>query len=200
LGGGKVVDRKSVASFMPNACPSCGAPLNGTATQCWLCREHAEGAASNINPYASPPPLARLPVRNQFSLATLFLIMTLAAVALGALMVAPGLGTTVIVIAVPALVRSVIAGRRRLEGGETPTIATKIFDFVASAAIIWAISVAATIAFFVTCTAVALPTWSLSQREETALYIGLGAGLAMGAVITTWLLWITRPKSRASAQ
>jgi hypothetical protein len=185
---------------MPKTCPSCGAPLKPTDAQCWLCRAQAREAAQDINPYASPTPIAPLQAKNQFSLATLFLIMTLVAVAMGALMVAPGLGTFLIVLAVPALVRTVIAGRRRWEKGETPTISIKILDFLASAAIIWVISIAATIAFGVVCTATGLVSFALlNMNENPGFIIAIGAGLATAAIVATWLLWITRPKSQVNA-
>jgi hypothetical protein len=185
---------------MSKTCPDCGAPLEGTATQCWLCRAQPHDSTHDINPYASPQPLTGLAVKNQFSLATLFLIMTLVAVAMGALMIAPGLGTFFIVLAVPALVRTVIVGRRRQELGEKPTIGSKILDFIASAAIIWVISVAATIAFGVVCTTAGLVSFGLFNfQDNPGLIIAVGAGLAAAAVVATWLLWITRPKSRVSA-
>jgi len=183
---------------MTKACPDCGAPLKDTDALCWLCRARSHDGKQDVNPYASPQPIAGSAVKNQFSLATLFLIMTLAAVAMGALMVAPGLGTVLIVIAVPALVRATIAGRRRIESGEAPTVQTKILDFVTSAAIVWAISIAFTIAFAVTCLATGLPFMAVSKTEELAIWVGLASGLAGGGIVATWLLWITRPKSRAS--
>jgi hypothetical protein len=184
---------------MSKVCPDCGAPLEGTATQCWLCRAQRHAATHDINPYASPQPLTALAVKNQFSLATLFLIMTLAAVALGALRVAPGLGVFLIVLSVPALARSVIAGRRRLESGETPTVWTKIVDFAASVAIVWMILIAAQIAFGVACIAAGLPaSMLLGLNGGLAIFIALGAGLAAAAFIATWLWRITRPKSRVS--
>ncbi|HEY2412447.1 MAG TPA: hypothetical protein VGI40_09405 [Pirellulaceae bacterium] len=185
---------------MSKVCPDCGAPLEGTDSQCWLCRAQAHGATHDINPYASPRPIAPLQTQNQFSLATLFLIMTLVAVAMGALMIAPGLGTFFIVLAVPALIRTVIVGRRRQELGEKPTIGSKILDFIASAAIIWVISIAATIAFGVVCTTAGLVSFTLFDfQDNPGFIIAVGAGLAAAAVVATWLLWITRPKSRPSA-
>lgn len=182
-----------------NLCPECGAPLKSGEQSCWLCRaKYAEQSAESQNPYASPRPVVALAAKNQFSLATLFLIMTLSAVALGTLLVAPGIGVFLIVLAVPSLVRAFLAGRRRIERGEAPTWSTKALDFLTSAAIIWAIMIAGLIAFGVVCTATGLPALAVLSREEPALYIGLGSGLAAAAVVATWLLWITRPKSNTT--
>jgi hypothetical protein len=185
---------------MATACSECGAPLKAGELQCWLCRvKHDEQSSQSVNPYASPQPIEPARVKYQFSLATLFLIMTLVAVAMGALIVMPGLGTLLIVFAVPALVRTVVVGRRRLEGGESPTVGTKILDFFVSVAIIWTVIIAAQIAFVVACTATGLPAAALFGLEEGAIYIGLGAGLAAAAVVATWMFYLTRPKSRVSS-
>jgi hypothetical protein len=145
-----------------------------------------------------------VPIKNQFSLVTLLLIMDLAAVILGTLLIAPGLGITLIVFAVPALVRAVMAGRQRLARGETLTTTSKIVDFVTSVAIVWAISIAASIAFAVTCTAAVLPAALRSPSgpaflEGNSIIFGAGFGLVCGAIVATWLFWITRPKTHVSA-
>ena len=185
---------------MANACSECGAPLKSGELQCWLCRaKHADQLAQAQNPYASPAPIDAVNINYQFSLASLLLILTLVAVALGALFVMPGVGTLLIVMSVPALVRTFVAGRRRRESGQPPTVGAKILDFFVSVAVIWMVAIAAQIAFVAACTATGLPAAGLFGLKDSAIYIGLGAGLAAAAFVATWLLWLTRPKSRVSS-
>ncbi len=64
-------------------CPECGATLEGGASECWLCRRTHEAE----NPYLSSSSKGdHKKGVGQFSLASIFLVITLIAVCLGALL------------------------------------------------------------------------------------------------------------------
>src|SRR5260221_14731268 len=84
-------------------CPECGASLEEGASTC--CR-HTHEAENSHQP--SSPVGANKKRAGQFSLASVFLVITLMAVCLGALKLAPGLGLALILVATPALIRACI--------------------------------------------------------------------------------------------
>jgi hypothetical protein len=130
-------------------CPECGAELRPGDGRCWLCRRDLAVDAEVVEP---PPVTAAARAPLQFSLETLLLIVTLSAVCLGALVAAPGLGVLLLVVAVPALVRTCLTGANLKRQKGKLTAADKVMAFVASAAITWAALTAAAMAFFTACT------------------------------------------------
>src|SRR5262245_58847993 len=93
-------------------CPECGAELAAGQTQCWLCRGTPGGEAKS-EPARLPRSAAAENASAQFSLSSLMLVMTLIAVCLGLLKVSPGYGILLIIVATPALVRTMVATTRR---------------------------------------------------------------------------------------
>lgn len=169
-----------LSQFPPRLCPECGAELRAGEEKCWLCRRDIVLAeVAEASPRIMPPPAA-VGTPLQFSLETLLLIVTLSAVCLGALVAAPGLGVLLLVIAVPALVRTCVSGIRSKQQGEKLTATDKIMAFLASAAIAWAALAAAGMAFFSACTA------SLFAGAA----IGQVAGNTLDSSLTEWLIWV----------
>src|SRR5436309_11478722 len=97
----------SEPSSQAASCLECGAPLAAGQEVCWLCWQNVTD--KEVNPYSSPRPIANEKIGLQFSLATLFLVTTLAAVCLGVFALSPGLGVLVSIVAAPALVRTMVA-------------------------------------------------------------------------------------------
>jgi hypothetical protein len=187
------------ADRLARRCPECDAvPLAG-ATKCWLCR-------------ASLPPESRVagkthlddtdPGPIQFSIETLLLVTTLAAVCLEALVSLPGLGVVALFIAVPALVRTCLTGVAGNHVGQRLTASDKVMAFFASAGITCAAFVAAFIAFFSVCTASFLTGMAVGPINEivpggetiamvfmvTAVVLCCAAGVA-AFVGTFWRTW-----------
>ena len=127
-----------------NLCPVCGAD-NSARPQapCWMC--HAPPNASAARPFLTTAP----PV--QFSLATMFLLMTLIAVCLGVFVLAPGLGILLAIVSLPALARTVMVAGRRRQAGRRMTFADKLSAFLASLVLAIATAVSVGVAFYVMC-------------------------------------------------
>jgi hypothetical protein len=189
-------------------CSECGAELGPNDARCWLCRRDLVIEAALVEPDA-PPVIIRPPVSPlQFSLETLLLIVTLSAVCLGALVAMPGLGVLLLVIAVPALVRTCLTGIRSKQSGGKLTATDKVMAFLASAAITWAALAAAGMAFFTACT-VSLFTGAAigevagnsfdSRTGELLLWSAVAfCGLvSLAAFIGMfWVTWPARPVQR----
>jgi hypothetical protein len=164
----------------------------------------AEIVEGQLPPVASRPGSSPL----QFSLETLLLIVTLAAVCLGALVTVPGLGVLLLIIAVPALVRTCLTGISAKKQGGKLTTADKVMAFLASAAITWAAFAAAGMAFFAACslsllTGVAVGEVADHNLNEAATNFLIWSAVAFCGVVSVaafvgifWLTWPARPTGR----
>src|SRR5262245_25464974 len=182
----------SSSSSARGRCPECGAELAAGHARCWLCERKLNDADSG-NPYVSPQPAGEN-IDFQFSLASLFLIMTLAAVGIGAFLVAPGIGVLFAVLSVPALVRTIVAAKQRRRAGAPLTTGEKTGVFVMSFFIMVAIGIAASVAFGVACAGGALLGLGISGNDPSpAILLGLGFGLVAAIPLAIWMLRATRP-------
>jgi hypothetical protein len=172
-------------------CPECGAALAAGQIRCWLCQRRLD-AASPQNPYASPRPTGEN-VAVQFSLESLFLIITLVAVLLGTFLTAPGLGFLLGIVVVPALVRTMIDITQYKKGGSHVTLLGKVGSFLISILVVCAAGMAASIAAAAVCTAGALTGDALSTGTEWIMIV-IPAGLLAGLVTAIWIFWLTRPR------
>jgi hypothetical protein len=134
-------------------CPECGAANEERRSNCWLCgADLAAGVAAGD--FARPGPAHAPP---QFRLSSLFLIITLVCVCLGLISIAPGLIVPLLVIVVPALIRTLSASQLWTHRGAQMTIVDKLAEFFTSEAfftslaIVVLIGVAGIIAFFAAC-------------------------------------------------
>jgi len=118
-------------------CSSCDVTLAGPRAAC----THCEAQANSV---------PDLPTR--FSLSTLMLLMTLASICLGVTAIAPGVGIALIVLAVPAAIRTWDMVGRRLHRGVAAPTADKIRLFLLSLGLATIIGLAGSIAFFAVCT------------------------------------------------
>lgn len=182
----------SSSSSARGRCPECGAELATGQARCWLCERKLSEAESG-NPYASPQPAGEN-VDFQFSLASLFLIMTLVAVGTGLFLVAPGFGVLFAVLCVPALVRTIVAAKQQRRAGAPLTIGDKTGVFVMSFFIMVAIGIAASVAFGVACSGGALLGLGIGGNDPSpAILLGIGFGLVAAIPLAIWMLRATRP-------
>jgi hypothetical protein len=132
----------------------------------------------HIGPDQAPPP----PVKGRFTLGSLMLVIALVAVCLGVLREVPGLGVILILVATPALARTLGAASHRKRVGRPMTAVEKVEAFVASVGVVTAIGVSALIAFVATCVPVGFVTLSASFEAGLilAVVVGLVAAVAVG--------------------
>jgi hypothetical protein len=122
------------------------------------------------------------------------LVITLVAVCLGVTMAAPGLGVLLMVLAAPALVRTMVVGFKQKQVGARLTTAEKVASFCVSLAVMVMIGVAAVAAFEIACWGSCALVAAIAGEGESALWTGLIAGGIAGVGAIGWLLWITRPR------
>src|SRR5262245_31022907 len=175
-------------------CPECGAPLSGPQARCWLCHGKPSDASAE-NPYAPPRPLAGENTAVQFSLASLFLLITLVAVCLGVFMIAPGLGILLVLVATPALIRTTVAVSYQKQAGAPLAPLDKVWVFFVSFFIMIAVGVAAFVAFQVVCWTGALLTQFNNPIPN--VIVGVIVGLMAAIPLAIWILWLTRPSKES---
>jgi hypothetical protein len=169
-------------------CPHCGAEVQAPGSPCWLCRQKASHA--ELNPYAPPRPIGE---NAQFSLASLFLVMTLVAVCLGVIMIAPGVGILFAFITTPAFIRTTVAASLGRRAGAPLSPVEKVGIFFISWFIMCAIGIASVVAFMAVCFAGAIITEGAGARLEIVLMVGVLGGLAAAIPLTVWLRRLTSP-------
>jgi hypothetical protein len=141
------------------------------------------------NPYAAPAPVGP---PGTFSLATLLLVVTGLAVVFGLMTVAPGLGILVLVLMVPALVRTQAVTRLDDErAGRQSTFGEKVGAFVVSLALMALIAIAACVAFLAACffSCTALDSGRMGASSEfliLAVPIGVAALVVVGLIYRSW--------------
>jgi hypothetical protein len=183
-------------------CPACSASLDGRELKCWLCNQDLH-SREDASPFASPPSAAQAPARPvQFSLDTLFLAITLVAVCLGTTLAAPGLGFLLIVVAVPAVIRTIVARVRVGTADHRPTTGEKIVGFLASFGITAAVMTAGFATFaVVAATTVALCVGVIGEDPTQSplgwsFMIMFYASPFLGLALTAWLFWRTWPRRK----
>jgi hypothetical protein len=195
----------------PGGCPECGARVKPTDARCWLCGRELVVLAEVVgdaheSPFAASwnPRAGVKPVPWQFSLESLLMVITLAAVCLGAFAATPGLGILALIVATPALIRTLYEGHQARRAGKQLSLGEKVLAFSASAGIALAALVAAAGAFFVACTAsIAAICFSasagggVSSGAEQAIFMTclIVCGLASLAAFAG-IFWLTWPKRR----
>lgn len=127
-------------------CPQCGAALPPGTEACGSCQAQPESPAGQ-SPFA--PRRDHAPI--QFSLGSMMLLVTLAAVVLGAAAIAPGLGIGLAILAAPALIRTAVVASRQRSAGHPLDLRTKAWIFVGTLGILTVIVTATAAAFVATC-------------------------------------------------
>jgi|SRR5581483_4057748 len=181
----------SSATSARGRCPECGAELAAGRARCWLC-ERKVSEAEIGNPYASPRPTDdNLAV--QFSLASLFLITTLAAVCVGVFLFSPGLGILLGVFAIPALVRTFIDVTQYKRAGAPLGLAGKLASFALSLLVVAAVAIAGCVAFFTVCL-IGATAGEVTGKFENLIGPVIGASSLAGLGAAGVLFWVTRPR------
>lgn len=176
-------------------CPECGAGVRADAERCWLC--HRELGARD--PYAPPAEIVLAPGSGtaQFSLATILLVTTLVAVCLGVFRISPGFGVIVVVLATPALVRTIVAGTREKQRGHRLSVAEKIGTFAASFGVMILACVAGIAAFlaacFGTCGLAAALSSAAPGTGEWIFIVALVVSAAIGLFVLGLVIYAMRP-------
>jgi multisubunit Na+/H+ antiporter MnhB subunit len=168
------------------SCTQCGYQTPWILDRCPICEGVMIESGESVTAFAaeSNP--------RTFSLATLFMVMTFICVGLGALVAAPGLAVPMIVIGVPALVRTAAVGRIDRSQRREWTWKERFSAFAISAVIMVLIAALSGVAFFTAC------LFGLAASHSRGAYFAVGSGLALGAFAAVacmgFFIWFTWPK------
>jgi hypothetical protein len=170
-------------------CPHCGALNHPDAKSCAACdRSLARPIGSGAVP--APPAGREALERRTIHLNSIMLLIALIAVCLGVLREFPGLGVLLVVLVVPALVRTFTGAARRKALGTPMSWDQKLITFTASVGIVALIGLAASIAFVAVCFPIGV--LSINAGGMYGIYFALIAGLAAGISVLVMLgrtLW-----------
>jgi hypothetical protein len=119
-------------------------------------------------------------------LITMFLIVTVACLCLGLWHHAPGLTILLLIIALPALVRTAAASRRMTDGSRRVRLVDMVISFALSFALVILVFVAGVVAFCVACFA-ALAGFG-TDRIQPVIWTAVAGGLLAFIVlmVATW--------------
>ena len=113
------------------------------------------------------------PERFHFSLATMFLIMTLASVCMGLIVAVPGLGILACILMGPVFIRTIKVVRHREAAGQSVAPGEKVAMFVGSFAVASVIAVIACIGAFCSFCGVCASIFALGGSSQEAWFFAL---------------------------
>ena len=171
-------------------CTDCGWKAFATARCCPVCGGPLQ--ASTRLAAASPQESGT----HTYSLTTLFLILTLICVSLGAIVTAPGLGIPFVVLSVPALIRTWAASPQSPLSDSSWTVRRRIGKFLNSIGVMFLIAIAGIIAFQLACWTSCFGVAALTGEKgfETALWTGITIGSAAGLFLMGYLIRRSWPR------
>ena len=189
------------SQFTPiGCCPKCGAQWIAGQPRCWLCHGNARapsrGADDAAAGIASLQPMTfgpAVPTEHfQFGISSLLLLTTFVAILCSIFKMNPGVGFLVAVLAVPALLRTIVVAMRRSESGNPMSSGGKTGVFLLTLLVAFIVPVAVIGAFIIaalaTCVAIGGPGLGGLGNPGLALVCGGIAGLG-AAVLCAWVIW-----------
>ena len=156
----------------PILCPHCSAKQLGPSENCWLCSKSLSDENAGLPPVVAVP--ASEPAGLSFSLATLFLMMTLASVCMGLLVAVPGLGVLACIVMVPVFIRTVRVVRHREVVGFDVSPAQKATLFLTSFAVTSVLVIVVCVSAFCSFCGVCLTLISVASPQDDMLAWGIG--------------------------
>jgi hypothetical protein len=115
------------------------------------------------------------------------LIIALVAVCLGVMREVMGLGIALAIVSTPALVRTVLAVRRRERTGRPMAAGEKVLVFIGSIAVVATVCVASGAAFVAICFPIGLASFSVSRSDGGGIVVAFGLGIVVALVVAAFL-------------
>ncbi len=185
-----MTDARILIALDGGRCPECHAVLPPGKDRCWLCQRSVTPSVG-INPYASPAV-----GEYSYSLSSLLVVVTFTAVICGLFVIAPGFAILAVVLATPALVRTMLVVRRRTRQGSRPTTSTKVSLFVMSMGVTYVllvvVSVVAFGTFFVSCLGGIMLSDALNRQPKSSivLFASFCSLIVTGGMIALLAKWV----------
>jgi hypothetical protein len=196
-------ERDAGLPLFGNVCVECGGYVKAGRLRCATCRGEPD------RPRSLP---GSLPIRSaapgssfQFSIETLLLVTTFIAVCLGACVAVPPIGVPLSVIAVAALIRTLIVGQQRLAAQAPFPVGEKVAEYLVSLFVVaGAIGVGFLTLLTIACIGgiIAAIVWSFGPPEtpaEEVAFFFLGCAFWLSVLFGPlaagiWFGWTTRPR------
>jgi hypothetical protein len=177
--------KKRPTSPFARMCSACEAPVEISASNCWLCGSKLgpQGTRPAIWDDSAPRPdkeWKTVPGTDSLSLASWLIFVTLSCVVIGLFAIAPGLGLPLGVIALTGWVATADTLRLRRHGNHYGK------GFIATLVLVILAGLASMIAFLATCVASVTIGVSL-DRSSPERYGGMAIGAAIGLSAGVWL-------------
>jgi hypothetical protein len=209
---------------LPNEkrCPQCGALTTSTAAMCWLCLEKysiQEGAAKHNEPSSESSVHPRQGVAAGDNAA--WVVVGILAVVVGVALATGELADPIdpftagwqvllvllvpaLVVATPALIRTLVAFSRKQGPAAPASGLTFVGIFLSSLGVTAMVGLASFVAFFATCVGLGIGGLALSRSDpihpgandrgmvSAIILVSIGAGLVAGLALAIWLfrlLW-----------
>lgn len=173
-------------------CPHCNAKQLGPSDECWLCHKSLTAEPEGLPPPAIVPELYESD-NMSFSLATMFLLVTLASVCMGLLVAVPGWGIFACIVMVPVFFRTMRVVRYREAIGKAVTPMQKVVMFSTSFAVSSVLVIVVCVSAFCSFCGVCLSIVGFGDGEGDMFAWGLGMCIAavVGFVVMVKLIkWI----------
>lgn len=173
-------------------CPECGAEIRiPAATRCWLCQEPlAKATAADMTRQIRRAPVGDSSASQVVAILVLGLLVVLGLMAGQATGVLIGL----LILSVPALVRTVVMSSRQRDAGAPAAATSVFFTFLTSLGIVVVVGIASGIAFFATCFVVCLLQLNSSGKGDGILAGSVLAGLVTGFIVFLFLMRALWPR------
>jgi hypothetical protein len=195
-------------------CPACGAPMPVGSDHCWVCRweerhaEKTEEGKAAAKPMAAPTTPAKAkpaqaaratktsgkqPQQSapfQFSLSALVFVMIAVAVLCAITVIMPGVGIGLIILSIPAWIRTIVIASRQQDRGRAMSLHQKINTFFAAVGVFLAVSVAAFTAFAAICVPAGLLAFESRKPESFAIvFMAIAAVIGLTVFILLVRIW-----------
>lgn len=175
-------------------CRGCGATCEVADERCWLCLGRLHPLSERLDGKSSSPGAATDASRAQFSLATLLLMTTLIAACLGLLRLSPCLGTWAVLLAVPALIRTLYLGASENARGHRLSVYEKCLGFLASLGVMLLSYMAGGMALAASCVITSVPLAAIGPGGEPFLLVTAIICGSLSLAAAGWVVWSLRPR------
>ncbi len=181
-----------------NICSHCQAKQLGPSESCWLCHKPFRKSPVALPALTEVAPQTQEPENLSFSLATLFLIITLASVCMGLLVAVRGLGILACIIMVPVFFRTVRVVRRQEAMGQSVSPSQKVLMFSTSFAVTSVLVIVVCVSAFCSFCGVCLTIFGAGAGDGDTFAWGIGMcfGAALGFTLMVQIIRWRRRRYR----
>jgi len=170
-------------------CPRCGAEVDPTWAQCWMCEADLAGSSLKPEKRSTQRPGASATDSTLGLVATIAVVAAVGFVWLGVTLAAPGIGALLAIAAVPPVFRTITVVHKRQTAGKETSAARTGLMFVTSLLVTGVmLAVTGFVAFWTFClTCIAAASVTKDNEEIAMAFAGISTVAVVG--LMGWLFW-----------